>query len=185
MKTVYLRYGPDEPIPAQPVIHKKKLVKYYTRETLAAVLAVSRLQEGNAIPEDTPFYYSSADAENFECFRELLEKLDAAGIHEMDAYHYVLFAPPTAQFKMMRNMTPCFVSIENGLKGDNNVFVDSASALLYSALTAPGDGEVLIGAGYLHEDESVEVGFAMARPEEFAGHPMLGSDARAIEIFRP
>jgi len=185
MKTVYLHYSPEESIPALPCIHKRKLVKYYTRETLAAILAVTQLKDGGELPANIPFYYASADTENFECFREVFVKLEEAGVHQFDAARYISFAPPTAQFKIMRNMVSCFVSIENGLNGDNNVFVDSASALLYAALTAPGDGQVLIGAGYLHNDESVEVGFALGRPEEFAGHPLLGSDARAIQIFRP
>lgn len=185
MKTVYLHYSPEEAIPALPCIRKRKLVKYYTRETLAAVLAVSRLREEDDLPADTPFYYASADTENFECFREVFVKLNEEGIHGFNAARYLSFAPPTAQFKMMRNMVSCFVSMENDLTGDNNVFVDSASALLYAALTAPGSGPVLIGGGYLHNDDSVEVGFALGRPEEFAGHPLLGSDARAIQIFRP
>ena len=51
MKTQYLRFAPDEEIPALACIRKRKLVKYYTRETLAAVLAVSRLLDGQ--PADT------------------------------------------------------------------------------------------------------------------------------------
>ena len=36
MKAQYLHFSPDEEIPALPCIRKRKLVKYYTRETLAA-----------------------------------------------------------------------------------------------------------------------------------------------------
>ena len=35
MKTQYLRFAPDEEIPALACIRKRKLVKYYTRETRA------------------------------------------------------------------------------------------------------------------------------------------------------
>ncbi|MCR4860982.1 MAG: hypothetical protein K5910_10015 [Bacteroidales bacterium] len=185
MKSVYLHYSPKEEIPARPCIRKRKLVKYYTRETSAAVLAVNRLLDGKSLPSATPFYYASADSENFECFREVFVKLNAAGIRKFDAARYLSYAPPTAQFKIMRNMVPCFISIEQGLTGDNNVIVDSASALLYAGLTAPGAGPVLLGAGYLHADDSVEVGFCLANPEEFANHPLLGTDAAAIEIFKP
>ncbi|NLZ20168.1 MAG: hypothetical protein GXY24_07925 [Bacteroidales bacterium] len=184
MKTVYLRYSSEEEIPAGPCIRKRKLVKYYTRETLAAVLAAATLLDGESIPAQTPFYYASADVENFDCFREVFEKFSGAGIRGFDAERYLAFAPPTSQFKIMRNMVPCFVSIENALTGDNNVIVDSASALLYAALTAPSPGRVLLGAGFLHADDSVEVGFALAEPGEFAGHPLLGTDAPAIEIFK-
>ncbi len=185
MKAVYLHYSPDEQIPALPYIHKRKLVKYYTRETLAAVLAAARLLDGEDIPAQTPFYYASADTENFEFFREVVEKFKTNDVRSFNAKQYLSFVPPTAQFKIMRNMVPCFVSIENGLTGDNNVIVDSASALLYAALTAPGDGPVLLGAGFLHADDSVEVGFALADPEEFSAHPLLGTGAPAIAIFRP
>ena len=184
MKSVYLHYSPEEEIPAGPRIRKRKLVKYYTRETLAAVLAAAQLLDGEDVPAQTPFYYASADVENFDCFREVFDKLTAAGIHHFDAVSYLAFTPPTAQFKIMRNMVPCFVSIENALTGDNNVIVDSASALLYAALTAPTEGRVLIGAGFLHADDSVEVGFALAEPGELAGHPLLGTDAPAIDIFK-
>ena len=74
MKTVYLHFPPDGQIPALPCIRKRKLVKYYTRETLAAVLAVSQLLDGEPLPASTPFYYASADCENFVCFREVFEK---------------------------------------------------------------------------------------------------------------
>jgi hypothetical protein len=185
MKTQYLRFAPDEEIPALACIRKRKLVKYYTRETLAAVLAVSRLLDGQPADTRTPFYYASADTENFACFRDVFERMTGDGSRRFDAARYLACSPPTAQFKVMRNMVPCFVSIEQGLTGDNNVIVDSASALLYAALTAPGPGPVLIGAGYLHADDSVEVGFALADPASFENHPLLGTDAPAIAIFRP
>lgn len=185
MKTVYLQFPPDGQIPALPCIRKRKLVKYYTRETLAAVLAVSQLLEGEQLPASTPFYYASADCENFVCFSEVFEKFNENGIRAFDAERYLAFAPPTSHFKSMRNMVSCFVSIENDLHGDNNVIVDSASALLYAALTAPGEETVLVGAGFLHADDSVEVGFALAEPAEFAGHPLLGSSRPAIDIFKP
>ena len=53
MKTVYLHFPPDGQIPALPCIRKRKLVKYYTRETLAAVLAVSQLLEGEPLSAST------------------------------------------------------------------------------------------------------------------------------------
>jgi len=185
MKTIYLRYAPDEEIPALPLIRKRKLLKYYTRETFAAVLAVARLLEGEAFPSSIPFYYASADNENFACYRDVFPKFLERGVHCFDAERYIALSPPTSLFKSMRNMVPCFISIEYGLRGDNNVIVDSASALLYAALTAPGEGKVLVGAGYLHADNSVETGFALARPSEFEGHPLLGSAATAITLFRP
>ena len=115
----------------------------------------------------------------------MFEKYKETGVSAFDAERYLAFAPPTSHFKSMCNMVSCFVSIENDLHGDNNVIVDSASALLYAALTAPDQGNVLVGAGFLHADDSVEVGFALAEPAEFAGHPLLGYSRPAIDISKP
>ena len=62
MKTQYLRFAPDEEIPALACIRKRKLVKYYTRETLAAVLAVSRLLDGQPAAEPFEFVLLETDA---------------------------------------------------------------------------------------------------------------------------
>ena len=56
---------------------------------------------------------------------------------------------------------------------------------IYGRTDWKGDGPVLLGAGFLHADDSVEVGFALADPEEFSAHPLLGTGAPAIAIFRP
>lgn len=183
MKRVYHRYAPGEEIPVLPCVHRRKLFKYYNREAMAAVLTASELLSGAGLPSSTPFYYSSAETELIPCFDEIFQKYGEWDV--FDAVRYTAAASPQSQFKMMRNMVPCFVSVENGLTGDNNVIIDSASALLYAALTAPGDGPVLIGAGHLHADGSVECGFALVRPEELSGHPLLGSGETAITFFRP
>lgn len=184
MTSLYRSYSPGEDIPVAGRLKKRKLLKYYSREAMAAVLTASELLEGKALPPRLPFYYASAYVENLRFLEEVFEKLNAYPDHVFDAQRFLLATPPPVNFKMMRNMVPCFVSIENNLTGDNNFIVDSASALLFAALTAPGDGPVLIGAGYLHADDSVETGFALVNPSELAGHPLLGSDAPAIELFR-
>ena len=184
MTSLYRSYSPGEDIPVAPRLKKRKLLKYYSREAMAAVLTAGELLEEKVLPPRLPFYYASAYVENLNILDEVFEKLNAYPDHIFAAQRFLLATPPTVNFKMMRNMVPCFVSIENNLTGDNNFIVDSASALLYAALTAPGDGPVLIGAGYLHADDSVEAGFALVNPSELAGHPLLGSDAPAIELFR-
>jgi hypothetical protein len=183
MTVVYHSYAAAEEIPVLPCVRKRKLFKYYNREAMAAVLAAAEILDGAQLPATTPFYYASAETETIPCFEEIFRKYPVRD--RFDVAGYLAAAAPQSQFKMMRNMVPCFVSIENGLTGDNNVIIDSASALLYAAITAPGDGPVLLGAGYLHADSSVEAGFALARPDEFLGHPLLGTDAPAIAIFRP
>jgi hypothetical protein len=47
------------------------------------------------------------------------------------------------------------------------------------------EGTVLIGAGKLYADGTVECGFAEGLPAEFATHPLLDSSGDAIEIFQP
>lgn len=184
MTSIYRRFSPEEDIPVAQRLKKRKLLKYYSREAMAAVLAAGEFLEGKSLPPHLPFYYASAYVENLEFLKEVFDKLNAYPDHIFDAQRFLLSTPPPVNFKMMRNMVPCFVSIENNLTGDNNFIVDSASALLYAALTAPGEGPVLMGAGYLHADDSVEAGFALVNPSELAGHPLLGSDAPAIELFR-
>lgn len=184
MISIYRCFQPGEEIPVAQRLHKRKLLKYYSREAMAAVLAASELLEKAEAPVGIPFYYASAYVENLSFLEEVFSKLDAFPDHVFDAQRFLLATPPPVNFKMMRNMVPCFISVENNLTGDNNFIVDSASALLYAALTAPGEGPVLMGAGYLHADDTVEAGFALVQPAELAHHPLLGSDAPAIELFR-
>lgn len=184
MTSIYRSYSATETIPVAPRLKKRKLLKYYSREAMAAVLASIDFLEGKSLPPRIPFYYASAYVENMYCLDEVFKRLDVYQDHVFDAGRFLLSTPPPVNFKMMRNMVPCFVSMENNLTGDNNLIVDSASALLYAALTAPGEGPVLMGAGYLHADDSVETGFALVQPSFLAGHPLLGTDAPAIEIFR-
>lgn len=184
MTSIYRRYEPGEEIPIAARLHKRKLLKYYSREAMAAVPLAGELQEKTPIDPGIPFYYASSHIENLSIMEDVFAKLDAYPDHVFDAQRFLLATPPTVNFKMMRNMVPCFISMENHLTGDNNVIVDSASALLYAALTAPGDGPVLIGTGVLHGDDSVEAGFALVHPAELENHPLLGSDAPAIVLFR-
>lgn len=184
MTSIYRSYRPDEEIPVAPRLHRRKLLKYYSREAMAAVLAASEFLEGRPIPPRIPFYYASACVEDLSFLEEVFTRLNAFPDHVFDAKRFLLATPPPVNFKMMRNMVPCFISIENNLTGDNNFIVDSASALLYAALTAPGEGPVLMGAGKLHGDGGVETGFALVKPSELEGHPLLGTDVPAIELFR-
>ena len=77
-----------------------------------------------------------------------------------------------------------FVSITFGLKGDNAVLYSAAGSLLLPALSAPGDGQVLIGAGKTRRDGSAAAGFALIGREEIASSPWLGSHEEAVEMFR-
>lgn len=181
MEFIYRAFDVDEAIPVASVLSRRKLLKYFNRETMASVLTASEFLKDKNLPSDTPFYYASAEMENLDGLKALEPCLSG---NTFDVSKILPALSTLDSFKTMRNMVSCFVAIENGLKGDNNNIVDSASALLYCAVTAPTSGPVLIGAGRLHEDGRVECGFATGLPSEWEGHPLLGSEDCAVEIFR-
>lgn len=181
MEFIYRAFDKEEDIPVASVLSRRKLVKYFNRETMAAVLVASEFLKGRNVPSEIPFYYASAEMENLDGIRNIEPYLSG---DKFDVPKILPAVSTLDAFKTMRNMVSCFVAIENGLKGDNNSIIDSASALLYCAVTAPTDGPVLIGAGKLHADGSVECGFATGFPSEWEGHPLLGTGECAIEIFR-
>jgi hypothetical protein len=187
MRVIHSIYLPNEDIPVHDFAKNRKLVKYYTRETMAAVVAVSQLFEGREIPSDMPFYYSTEETEMLDFYRNICsqythikDEFSSRGFIE----NVVPTISPLQQFKMMRNTTSCFVSIENGIKGDNTVLLSSASGLLYMAIFAETKGPILIGAGKLYADGTAECGFAEVMSDEIASHPMLNSTDDAITLFR-
>lgn len=187
MRVIHRIYLPNEEIPVYDFAKNRKLVKYYTRETMAAIVTVSQLFEGREIPSDMPFYYSTEETEMLDFYRNICSQYAYIN-HEFSSLGFIENVVPTIsplqQFKMMRNTTSCFVSIENGLKGDNTVLLSSASGLLYMAMLAETNGPVLIGAGKLHADGTAECGFAELMSDEIANHPMLNSNGDAITLFR-
>jgi len=187
MKVIYHIYLPDEDIPVYDFVKNRKLVKYYTRETMAAVVAVSQLLEGEETNQDMPFFYSTGETEMMDLYRNICSQYELAN-NEFSSRGFIEnIVPkisPLQQFKVMRNTTSCFVSIENGLKGDNAVLLSSASGLLYMAMFAEKEDPVLIGAGKLYADGTVECGFAKVFPTEITNHPMLNSTDDAILLFK-
>lgn len=187
MRISYKKYAATEEIPVYDYVKHRKLVKYYTRETMAAMVAMGELFRGREADPDMPFFYSTGELEMLASYVEVCRKIEDR-IQDLSPGRFmrdvVPCISPLTQFKMMRNMTLCFVSIEYGLKGDNAALLDSASALLYSALLTPSKGTVLLGAGRLYADNSVESGFAEVLPSEMATHPLLGQDTDPMEFFR-
>lgn len=188
MRLIYKKYLPNEDIPVYDYAQNRKLVKYYTRETMAAIVSVACLFEGTTPDPCMPFFYSSGETEIVDFYRGIGEKF----INEEKDFSSNWFVEnvsqlisPLERFKTMRNTTACLVAIENGLKGDNGVLLTSASGLLYSGMLAETEGSVLIGAGKLYADGTVECGFAEGLPAEFAAHPLLDTLCDAIEIFQP
>jgi hypothetical protein len=187
MQLIHQVYLPDQPIPVYDHVKNRKLVKYYTRETMAAVVTLSRFLKGREIIPDMPFFYSTGETEYMDFYRETCIRYAETG-KDFSSTHFIKYIvpgiSPLQQFKMMRNTTACFLSIENGLKGDNAVLLASASGLLYTAMLAETEGPVLIGAGKLYSDGTAECGFAELWPREAENHPMLGSQEDALSLFR-
>ena len=185
MRGVFHRFEAGEEILDPGSLRNGKLFKYYNRETMAAVATAASLFSETPPPADTPFVYATGETESCKFFELIRQKVDCE--HFSSRFYVDEILPrisPLVQFKMMRNMVSCMVAIENGLKGDNSLILDSASALLYAALSSPYSGEVIIGAGKMYADDVVECGLAFVLPSELAGHRMLGSDSRAIDFFR-
>ncbi|MGE4567591.1 MAG: hypothetical protein AB7C90_00205 [Bacteroidales bacterium] len=188
MKIVYKSYSPSDEIPVFDVVVHRKLVKYYTRETMAAVVAAYELLSGKEVLSDMPFFYASGETALVEFYTGACKTYSERNTHfATDRFieDVVPTISPLSQFKMMRNMTHCFVAMEHGLKGDNAAMLHSVSGLLYSALLCGYKGPVLMGAGQLYADGAVECGFAQLLPAELEQHPLLGSLAEAITFFRP
>jgi hypothetical protein len=187
MRVIYKKYLPDEEIPAVDYFSRRKLVKYFTRETMAAIVSIGELLNGTRPSSDTPFYFSGGETEMMDLYKEACMVFDS-GVVKFDSSLFLEKAlpviSPLSHFKMMRNMAHCFISIEYGLKGDNAAVMGSVSGLLVPAMLSSGDGEILIGAGKLHANGTAEAGFALVRAEELKNHSMLESDSEAICFFR-
>lgn len=187
MKIVFKSYLPNEEIPALDYLKKRKLIKFFNRETSAGIVCVAKLLDGGVLPANTPFYYGKAHTayEDFD-----VEKLVAASRDETGSFSQEYFVTrgmsnvsPLTQFKLLYNMPLCFISQEHNLTGDNAVIYNSAAGLFIQAIHASGDLPVLLGAGKVHRDGRVESGFALARKEEIE-KALPGNIDEAIDIFR-
>ena len=180
MTKIYRRFAPGEDIPVLQQLQRRKLFKFYGRESMAAVFTALLLSKECNLDALTPFYYSGGMLENLDFQKQIRRPLPGESVHKV-----LMELSPASSFRLMRNMAPAFVSMELGLKGDDAVVIDSAQALLYAAVTAPGDAPVLIGTACVHEDGSAEAGFALGTRQEFLSHPLFGREAPAIDLFRP
>lgn len=171
MKSIYKVYKPGEEIPFRQFVRYPKLVKYYTRETMAAMATLGEfIQEGVHISNELPFYYSSEETEMLDEYEGVFEKfalMDGAFSPATYVKEIVPTFSPISQFKMMRNMTHSLLSIEYGLKGDNaTLLCASVASLQEIAISLEQDGPVLIGAGRLLPGGHVEVGFSWLQPKD-------------------
>jgi hypothetical protein len=188
MKVVFDVYRTDEEIPVIEYLKNRKLKKYFSRETAAAIVTVGKLLQGSHIDHDTPFYYATGVVE-YEDYG--LSKIVAACSDSDSRFSQKRFVQkglssisPLTQFKLLYNMTLCFVSIEYNLVGDNAVIYSSASGLLNQVLNAPADDTILMGAGKVHSNGTVETGFCLISKNDIINSPFLHATTEAIEIFR-
>lgn len=188
MKIVFEQYGPDETITVSKYLKNRKLRKYFNRETAAAIVSLSKLLDGEALPHDTPFFYATG---LFEYEEYGLPHVVADSMDSQDKFSDRLFIDkgisrisPLTSFKVLQNMTLAFVSIEHQLTGDNAVVYISAASLLQYALHAAPPEPILIGAGQVHQTGRTESGFALVSKEDIVESSFLHSDAKAIDLFR-
>ncbi len=187
MRVVYKKYGPDEEIPVRNILKNKKMFKYYNRETSAGMVCLAELLQSVALGPETPAYYDTGiiGYENFG-LDAIAEVSAEFGKFSQQAFidRGMSSISPLTQFKILLNMPLCFFSIEHGLNGDNAVVYSSATGLLEHGLLSGCEGDVLLGAGKVNADGSVESGFALINPKEIAGLEGEYEGMEGIDIFR-
>jgi hypothetical protein len=188
MKFVFNNFSPQDTIPVGDFLKNKKLSKYYNRETQAAMVTVGTLLKDYPIHEEMPLFYSTGIVE--------FEEFDLTKIAEVSTGADEKFSPadfvekgmsvisPLTQFKVLYNMTLCFISIEYGFKGDNAALYCSAEGLLRNALYANKNEEIIIGAGKIYNDRRVESGFALVSKTEIQDLMQQIPEGEAISIFK-
>lgn len=188
MTVVFESYQVNDEIPVLDYLRNRKLNKYFSRETAAAIVTCGKLLNSFEIDPITPFYYATGVVE-YEDYG--LNKIVDACSDENNQFSQQFFVEkglssisPLTQFKLLYNMTLCFVSIEHNLIGDNAVIYSSASGLLTQVLHAPTDRAILMGAGKVYKDGKVESGFSLISKDNISYSPFLHSTVEAIEIFR-
>jgi hypothetical protein len=192
MKIVFDSYAAAEPVPVQHFIKNRKLVKYFNRETAAALVAAGKLIGTDALDAATPFYYETGVMEYESLGLDAIAagSIDAAG--RFDPQRFVDIGvkavPPLTQFKALYNMPLGFVAIEHGLCGDNAVVYASARGLMLQALCAPTSAQVLLGCGKVYADAHIESAFVLLADNELKTASRyldaIDENAEAIELFR-
>jgi hypothetical protein len=188
MTLVFDSYAAGEEIPVIDYLKNRKLAKYFNRETMAAIVAVGKLQKQTELALDTPFYYVTGmlEYQDYGLEEIVTASRDSYGVfsHQLFVDRGIAAVSPLNQFKVLQNMPVSFVSINFGLQGDNAVLYSSADSLISQARCAPGNGVVLVGAGKVYCDGSVECGFALVERDELPQYECSFSDAEAVELFR-
>lgn len=188
MKTCFVSFTGEETIPVIGYLRNRKLRKYFSRETSVAVVCAARLLEGESLPQETPFYYAAG----LLAYEEYgLPKLVGNSMSDEGRFSTQRFVEvglvgisPLTSFKCLPNMALAFISVEQGMNGDNAVVYESAASLMAHALMAPTDGPLLIGAGKAGRDGHAAACFALATREELFKIPTPGPAVTALSFLR-
>lgn len=188
MKLVFDAYEANGEIPVLRFLKNRKLAKYLNRETMAAIVAVGKLNDVSPFYPDIPCYYATGMLEYEDYGLRDIVAASRDGENRFSPRRFIdegiRVVSPLNQFKVLQNMPLSFASINFGLTGDNAVLYSSAGALLRQAHCAPGSGEILIGAGKTYRDGSVECGFALVERDETGLSHWLASNDEGVEMFR-
>jgi hypothetical protein len=188
MRVIFEVYTLQDEIPVKEYVKKRKLIKYFNRETSAAITGLAKLLKGQPLDPYTPFYYSRGWVE----YEDIgLGKIVDASTNKKGKFSTAEFVEkglsgisPLTQFKILYNMPLSFISIEHQLKGDNAIIYNSARGFILQALYAPEEGPVLLGAGRVYPDGRLETGFALIEKKEIRDHLVNNKFNEAIDIFR-
>jgi hypothetical protein len=187
MRIIFEKYHQETEIPVRDYLKQKKFSKYFNRETAAAIITSAKLFKQHSVEKTTPIYYSSGVVE-YEDYG--LNKIYEACVDENETFSEKLFiekgmysVSPLTQFKVLYNMPLCFISIENNLQGDSAVVYASASGLLANVMYAPTDSEIIVGAGKVYENGSVESAFAIINKQDIQNSKYINSETEAITML--
>ena len=186
MKLIIDKYRLEENIPVGSYLKNKKSAKYFNRETAAAVVCAAKLISGTEIFPQTPIYYACERVE-FEDYG--LETIIEHSLDDSKKFNSELFiadamplVSPLSQFKVLYNMPLSFISIENGLTGDNAVLYHSGNALIQQVICSGYTENIIIGAGKVYENGDIESAFALIKVEE-AEKIIITEEISPIELF--
>lgn len=187
MQVVFNHFDIHTPIPVNDYIVNRKMAKYYNREAQAAMVTIGMLLNGQKPDPYIPLFYAVGiiEHEEFDIQKIASHSSDESGKFSTKEFieKGMMQISPLTQFKILYNMTLCFISIEHGFKGDNAVIYSSAAGLINAGIYALSEN-VILGSGKIDSKGNVASGFAAISKSELAALPSFSSDDEAIEIFK-
>lgn len=167
----YNHYSLAQEIPAKSCLKKRKLIKYFNRETSAAIVTARELFNELDLDinyKSLPMFFSKGEVEFEDMGLEVIVNACTknGGFSQEDFVKTGLSGiSPLTQFKVLYNMPLCFVSIENELRGDNCVIYASCNGLISHILTSKTE-EAIIGATKVHPNGSVACSMALVKKDD-------------------